>query len=243
MNGNTSDTHGSGETDMSGHGFMFWNMYKSLGKPILCALVSGDAAATMDEEWVQDRDKACRKAVDNAIKALKRAFQVWFSLPSALVQAGCLRTSANRVYGPLLCDQGKAQVPPPTATACVSWKNEKYTRGAYSSVGIGGSGADYDELSGPVLDSCGKPRILFAGEHTCKEHPDTVGGAMLSGLREAVRILSLTAGHDPLSAAACANIAGPCTQTLSLQILHLIVTFFSRVLQAAWWKTSNSKKR
>lgn len=79
-NGNHSDAQGSGETDMSGHGFMFWNMYKSLGKPILCALVSGDAATTMDEEWVQDRDKACQKAVDNAIKALKRAFQVILSL-------------------------------------------------------------------------------------------------------------------------------------------------------------------
>ena len=26
-------------------------------------------------------------------------------------------------------------------------------------------------------------RLLFAGEHTAREHPDTVGGAMLSGLR------------------------------------------------------------
>ena len=130
------------------------------------------------------------------------------------MKAGHLRIMTNPISGLLSCDQGKAQVPPPTATVCVSWKNEKYTRGAYSSVGIGGSGADYDELSGPVLDTCGKPRILFAGEHTCKEHPDTVGGAMLSGLREAVRILSLTAGHDPISAAACANVAGPCIQSL-----------------------------
>lgn len=45
-------------------------------------------------------------------------------------------------------------------------------------------------------------RVLFAGEHTVKEHPDTVGGAMLSGLREAVRTLELLAGHSEAEAAA-----------------------------------------
>jgi len=34
-------------------------------------------------------------------------------------------------------------------------------------------------------------RVFFAGEHTCQEHPDTVGGAMLTGLREASRILEM----------------------------------------------------
>ncbi|KAL3845295.1 hypothetical protein ACJIZ3_002698 [Penstemon smallii] len=33
--------------------------------------------------------------------------------------------------------------------------------------------------------------IFFAGEATCKEHPDTVGGAMMSGLRETVRIIDI----------------------------------------------------
>lgn len=37
------------------------------------------------------------------------------------------------------------------------------------------------------------PRLLFAGEHTAREHPDTVGGAMLSGLREAARFLDRAA--------------------------------------------------
>jgi hypothetical protein len=42
------------------------------------------------------------------------------------------------------------------------------------------------------VDSC----VLFAGEHTTKEHPDTVGGAMLSGLREAQHALRLLRGGD-----------------------------------------------
>ena len=32
-------------------------------------------------------------------------------------------------------------------------------------------------------------RLLFAGEHTARSHPDTVGGALLSGVREAARAL------------------------------------------------------
>ena len=38
----------------------------------------------------------------------------------------------------------------------------------------------------------------FAGEHTSKAHLDTVGGAMLTGLREAVRVLGmLTTARPP----------------------------------------------
>lgn len=38
--------------------------------------------------------------------------------------------------------------------------------------------------------------MLFAGEHTAREHPDTVGGAMLSGLREAARVLDMAADEE-----------------------------------------------
>lgn len=41
-------------------------------------------------------------------------------------------------------------------------------------------------------------RLGFAGEHTSKAHLDTVGGAMLTGLREAVRVLGmLTTARAP----------------------------------------------
>lgn len=47
-------------------------------------------------------------------------------------------------------------------------------------------------LATPAAPQVG-PRLLFAGEHTAREHPDTVGGAMLSGLREAARFLDRAA--------------------------------------------------
>jgi monoamine oxidase len=78
------------------------------------------------------------------------------------------------------------EVPEPVACTVSRWASEKYTRGSYSYVAVGADGTDYDKLAIPV-----SRRILFAGEHTIKEHPDTVGGAMLSGLREAARAIEI----------------------------------------------------
>jgi lysine-specific histone demethylase 1 len=62
---------------------------------------------------------------------------------------------------------------------------------------VDASGNDYDILATPVIPgNPGKsndmiknpPRIFFAGEHTIRNYPATVHGALLSGLREAGRI-------------------------------------------------------
>lgn len=68
---------------------------------------------------------------------------------------------------------------------------EEFTRGTYSFIAVGSSASDYDQLSQPVAK-----RLLFAGEHTIKEYPDNVGGAMISGLREAVRWLRNRQGEE-----------------------------------------------
>ena len=78
------------------------------------------------------------------------------------------------------------EIPHPVACTVSRWAAEEYSKGSYSYVSVGASGDDYDKLAIPV----GR-RILFAGEHTSKEHCDTVGGAMLSGLREGARALEL----------------------------------------------------
>lgn len=83
------------------------------------------------------------------------------------------------------------RVTTPVAAHVTRWGSDPFARGSYSFVAVGASGDDYDKLALPV-DSC----VLFAGEHTTKEHPDTVGGAMLSGLREAQHALRLLRGGD-----------------------------------------------
>ena len=67
------------------------------------------------------------------------------------------------------------------------WGSDPFARGVYSFVAVGASARDYDEMTRPEGPSspAAQRRVVFAGEHCCKEHPDTVGGAMLSGWRAA----------------------------------------------------------
>nr|XP_024401008.1 lysine-specific histone demethylase 1 homolog 3-like isoform X3 [Physcomitrium patens] len=128
--------------------FMFWNLKRTSGHPILVALVVGKAAKEGEKE-------ESGELVEHAVKILRRLF-------------------------------GEEAVPDPVATAVTRWGKDPFSRGAYSYVALGASGEDYDILARPV-DNC----VFFAGEATCKEHPDTVGGAMMSGLREAIRMMDI----------------------------------------------------
>ncbi|XWS20999.1 hypothetical protein CRYUN_Cryun30bG0017100 [Craigia yunnanensis] len=142
------------ETDTRGHCFMFWNVKKTVGAPVLIALVAGKAA--IDGQSMSSSDH-----VNHAVIVLRKLF-------------------------------GEASVPDPVASVVTDWGRDPFSYGAYSYVAIGASGEDYDMLGRPV-ENC----LFFAGEATCKEHPDTVGGAMLSGLREAVRLIDIfTTGND-----------------------------------------------
>ena len=57
--------------------------------------------------------------------------------------------------------------------------------GSYSYVAIGASAKTYDQLGAPVAR-----RLLFAGEHTAKEHPDTVRAPILLKLRPLLELVS-----------------------------------------------------
>lgn len=134
--------------ELRGKCFMFWNLKRTSGYPILVALVVGKAAKVGEREENVE-------LVEHAVKILKKLF-------------------------------GEEAVPKPCASAVTNWGADCYSRGAYSYVALGASGEDYDILARPV-DNC----VFFAGEATCKEHPDTVGGAMMSGLREAIRMIDI----------------------------------------------------
>lgn len=142
------------ETHQRGWCFMFWNVKKTVGAPVLIALVVGKAA-------IDGQDMSSSDHVNHALAVLRKLF-------------------------------GETAVPEPVASVVTDWGRDPYSYGAYSYVAVGSSGEDYDLLGKPV-ENC----LFFAGEATCKEHPDTVGGAMMSGLREAVRIIDiLNSGTD-----------------------------------------------
>ncbi|KAL0438460.1 UNVERIFIED_CONTAM: Lysine-specific histone demethylase 13 [Sesamum latifolium] len=136
------------DTNQRGWCFMFWNVKKTVGAPVLISLVVGKAA--IDGQNISSSDH-----VSHALLVLRKLF-------------------------------GEHKVSDPVASVVTDWGRDPYSYGAYSYVAVGSSGEDYDILGRPV-ENC----LFFAGEATCKEHPDTVGGAMMSGLREAVRIIDI----------------------------------------------------
>jgi len=79
-------------------------------------------------------------------------------------------------------------IPGPTARQVTRWESDPLALGAYSFVEVGSSfPTDQDALAEPASE-----RLLFAGEATSNYY-GTVHGAMLSGQREAARILAATA--------------------------------------------------
>lgn len=71
-------------------------------------------------------------------------------------------------------------IPSPDAWRITRWGSDPFARGSYSSYAPGSSPADYETMAASVGD-----RLLFAGEATHVDHPGTVHGAYLSGIREA----------------------------------------------------------
>jgi monoamine oxidase len=148
------------DTSNRGRNFMYWNLAPVCGKPVLVALVAGEAAekaeTESDESLVKDAMSVLRRVASRNSQGLGAK---WSSL-----------------------------VPDPTAYVCTRWGSDPHSRGSYSYVAVGASGDDYDELGRP------EGRVLFAGEHTCREHPDTVGGAMLTGWRAARHAMHIMNG-------------------------------------------------
>uniref|UniRef100_A0A915JJE8 Amine oxidase domain-containing protein n=1 Tax=Romanomermis culicivorax TaxID=13658 RepID=A0A915JJE8_ROMCU len=77
------------------------------------------------------------------------------------------------------------QVPPPKETMVTRWANDPFSCGSYSFVAVGASGQDYDVLAQSLPETGSRPKLFFAGEHTCRRYPATVHGAVISALQQA----------------------------------------------------------
>uniref|UniRef100_T1JI28 Lysine-specific histone demethylase n=1 Tax=Strigamia maritima TaxID=126957 RepID=T1JI28_STRMM len=154
--------HVGSTTASRGELFLFWNLYRA---PVLLALVAGEAAAIMEN--VSDD-----VIVGRCIAVLKGVF-------------------------------GTNNVPQPKETVVTRWRADPWSRGSTFEICVGN---DYDLLATPVTPASTvatgtsgptpqqitngntMPRLFFAGEHTIRNYPATVHGALISGVREAGRI-------------------------------------------------------
>uniref|UniRef100_A0A667GSJ6 Amine oxidase domain-containing protein n=1 Tax=Lynx canadensis TaxID=61383 RepID=A0A667GSJ6_LYNCA len=81
--------------------------------------------------------------------------------------------------------------PRPGACCAPRWHSAPYTRGSYSYVAVGSSGDDVDLLAQPLPADGAEAQVLFAGEATHRAFYSTTHGALLSGWREADRLIAL----------------------------------------------------
>lgn len=77
-------------------------------------------------------------------------------------------------------------VPAPEACMASRWGKDPFALGSYSHLAVGAKASDRKRLAEPVSD-----RVFFAGEATESDYPATIHGALLSGRREAARVLAL----------------------------------------------------
>lgn len=88
---------------------------------------------------------------------------------------------------------GNPNIPKPLRILRSSWGSNPYIRGSYSFTRVGSSGGDCEKLAMPLpyANSTKAPplQVLFAGEATHRKYYSTTHGALLSGQREANRLI------------------------------------------------------
>ncbi|XP_077426335.1 spermine oxidase [Vanacampus margaritifer] len=90
---------------------------------------------------------------------------------------------------------GNPDIPKPRRILRSSWGSNQYFRGSYSYTRVGSSGGDFERLAMPLpyANSTKAPtlQLLFAGEATHRKYYSTTHGALLSGQREAYRLVEM----------------------------------------------------
>ncbi|TPX32271.1 hypothetical protein SmJEL517_g04593 [Synchytrium microbalum] len=80
----------------------------------------------------------------------------------------------------------QAPIPKPIESVITRWSKDPYARGSYSSISPRATGQDYDHMAATIAG-----KIFWAGEHTNRQYPASVHGALLSGMRVATSIADI----------------------------------------------------
>ncbi|XP_067107138.1 spermine oxidase [Osmerus mordax] len=90
---------------------------------------------------------------------------------------------------------GNPNIPKPRRILRSMWGSNPYIRGSYSFTRVGSSGGDVERLAMPLPDAKSSKtpplQVLFAGEATHRKYYSTTHGALLSGQREASRLIEM----------------------------------------------------
>lgn len=90
---------------------------------------------------------------------------------------------------------GNPNIPKPRRILRSAWGSNPYFRGSYSYTQVGSSGADVERLAKPLpyteSSKTAPMQVLFSGEATHRQYYSTTHGALLSGQREAARLIEM----------------------------------------------------
>ncbi|XP_073335142.1 spermine oxidase [Pagrus major] len=90
---------------------------------------------------------------------------------------------------------GNPDIPKPWRVLRSSWGSNPFIRGSYSFTRVGSSGEDCERLAMPLpyanSTKASPLQVLFAGEATHRKYYSTTHGALLSGQREATRLIEM----------------------------------------------------
>ncbi|EDM06999.1 rCG64359, partial [Rattus norvegicus] len=120
----------------------------------------------------------------------------WICGEEALVMERCDDETVAEICTEMLRQfTGNPNIPKPRRILRSAWGSNPYFRGSYSYTQVGSSGADVEKLAKPLpyteSSKTAPMQVLFSGEATHRKYYSTTHGALLSGQREATRLIEM----------------------------------------------------
>lgn len=120
----------------------------------------------------------------------------WICGEEALVMEKCDDEAVAEICTEMLRQfTGNPNIPKPRRILRSAWGSNPYFRGSYSYTQVGSSGADVEKLAKPLpyteSSKTAPMQVLFSGEATHRKYYSTTHGALLSGQREAARLIEM----------------------------------------------------